>query len=774
MVAETFNFKGSNNHLSETGHIGSFAYIQDNHTSVLGMREVVSQRGAQLWCIPHDEAFELMNGISHGDISEIDNSNNKHFSAVNSLFVFPAQCNFSGLKYPLTWIEKCHQGVLNKKHKGRATSNEKWYCMLDAAALVSTSQLDLSTYKPDFVCLSFYKLFGFPTGLGALLVNNKRASSLLIKSYYGGGTVLIALSSQPYHVKRPSIHERFEDGTLDFLSIISLLHGLKALQQLSTDMQSLSLHCFTVARYLHNKLLSLHHANNKPAVMLYCDTDFTDPSTQGNIVNFNIIRSGGEFVGYAEVQALTNLYKIHIRTGCFCNPGACQRHLKLTDDQLMHNFQEGHVCGDNVDLVDGQPTGSIRISFGPYSRLSDADKFIALMEDCFVLKPVLYKVPDSWSQTSKKLMSKFKPAEESGSFIRPEVLHKVKEGSVKDVSRSNNETVSEPELISTKSICEIERNDVEDNVCELEKIFIYPVKSCAAMAVGDHGWPIDCRGFKYDRQWMVITSVGVALTQKTEPRLCLINPHLTENSEYLILSAPGMEDCYVPIHLTLTTNSTTSDVDLCQSKVCGDRVLAIDCGEEVASWLADVLGRPGVRLVKQSSDDGRVTLKSRRKDVTSLSENINEALLFPSPKLSLSNQAQFLLINMATINWLADRLPPDADCDKGNLLFRFRSNFVIDGQSLKPFAEQNWTKVQIGSKYFKVTGPCNRCQMICIDQFTGEHTKEPLTTLAACHRGKLQFGVYLQQIFDNCNFNNVSGYSDCEIIIGDRVKVYSS
>lgn len=74
-----------------------------------------------------------------------------------------------------------------------------------------------------------------------------------------------------------------------------------------------------------------------------------------------------------------------------------------------------------------------------------------------------------------------------------------------------------------------------------------------------------------------------------------------------------MEDCYVPIHLTLTTNSTTSDVDLCQSKVCGDRVLAIDCGEEVASWLADVLGRPGVRLVKQSSDDGRVTLKSRRK-----------------------------------------------------------------------------------------------------------------------------------------------------------------
>ena len=47
-----------------------------------------------------------------------------------------------------------------------------WYVCLDAAGWVSSSSLDLSQYRPNFVALSFYKLFGYPTGLGALLIRN--------------------------------------------------------------------------------------------------------------------------------------------------------------------------------------------------------------------------------------------------------------------------------------------------------------------------------------------------------------------------------------------------------------------------------------------------------------------------------------------------------------------------------------------------------------------------------------------------------------------------
>ena len=35
-----------------------------------------------------------------------------------------------------------------------------------------TNRLDLSEVKPDFVTVSFYKMFGYPTGVGCLLIRN--------------------------------------------------------------------------------------------------------------------------------------------------------------------------------------------------------------------------------------------------------------------------------------------------------------------------------------------------------------------------------------------------------------------------------------------------------------------------------------------------------------------------------------------------------------------------------------------------------------------------
>ena len=46
--------------------------------------------------------------------------------------------------------------------------------------------------------------------------------------------------------------------------------------------------------------------------------------------------------------------------------------------------QAGHHCGDNIDLVEGQPTGCVRISFGNMSVISDATTFIEFVSSCFV------------------------------------------------------------------------------------------------------------------------------------------------------------------------------------------------------------------------------------------------------------------------------------------------------------------------------------------------------------------------------------------------------
>ena len=42
--------------------------------------------------------------------------------------------------------------------------------------------------------------------------------------------------------------------------------------------------------------------------------------------------------------------------------------MNLTDEDVLSHHKAGHVCGDDVDIVNGKPTGSIRVSFGYYSN----------------------------------------------------------------------------------------------------------------------------------------------------------------------------------------------------------------------------------------------------------------------------------------------------------------------------------------------------------------------------------------------------------------------
>lgn len=146
-VAETFDFGAQ-----ETGN---FYYCQENHTSVLGMRELV--KTPNKFVLTKNELLLNLNK-THNSLAGTKSG--------NSLVVFSAQCNFSGYKMPLELIDAIHQhGLVNKglqvsgvKSQDEDLSN--FYVFLDAAAFVSSSYLDVEKYKPDFFCVSFYKLFG--------------------------------------------------------------------------------------------------------------------------------------------------------------------------------------------------------------------------------------------------------------------------------------------------------------------------------------------------------------------------------------------------------------------------------------------------------------------------------------------------------------------------------------------------------------------------------------------------------------------------------------
>lgn len=172
---------------------GVLTYLENNHTSILGMRCYATH----IQEIKTVDAFKVLSEPQKCSIAKINTGN-------NNLFVYPAQCNFSGTKYPLDWIENVHKGCLNDLTDVKSSN---WFVVLDCACYVSSNSLDLSIYKPDFIPISFYKMFGYPTGLGALLVK-KSSESVLVKKYFGGGTLQMTLSSRNLVVPRTVLHER--------------------------------------------------------------------------------------------------------------------------------------------------------------------------------------------------------------------------------------------------------------------------------------------------------------------------------------------------------------------------------------------------------------------------------------------------------------------------------------------------------------------------------------------------------------------------------------
>src|SRR5215469_15660232 len=193
----------------------------DNHNSVNGIRQFARARGASVSYVPlvpaglrvSEEA--LAHHLQAATPVRRRLARCRSGSGTRSLFAFPGQSNFSGVQHPLTWIAQAQAAGYD--------------VLLDAAAFAPTNRLDLSRWHPDYVSLSFYKIFGYPTGIGALLVR-RPALAKLRRPWYAGGTTtfsLVRAEAAPgggfYLTPGPA---GFEDGTVDYLSIPAVGIGL--------------------------------------------------------------------------------------------------------------------------------------------------------------------------------------------------------------------------------------------------------------------------------------------------------------------------------------------------------------------------------------------------------------------------------------------------------------------------------------------------------------------------------------------------------------------
>ncbi|XP_022634624.1 molybdenum cofactor sulfurase isoform X3 [Vigna radiata var. radiata] len=370
----------------------SFMYTMENHNSVLGIREYALGHGAQAIAVDIDEDIHPgMTGetlSSKMSLHQVQRRNvaesleGEPTGDVYNLFAFPSECNFSGLRFGLDLVNIIKEDSSKILGISSVCKNGQWMVLIDAAKGCATMPPDLSKYPADFVAVSFYKLFGYPTGLGALIVRND-AASLLKKTYFSGGTVNASIADIDFVKRREGIEEMFEDGTVSFLSIVSIRHGFKILSSLTVS--AISRHVASLAFYTRKMLLAMRHGNGSSVCILYGHHNSKKLQHEmGPIISFNLKRPDGSWYGYREVEKLASLSNIQLRTGCFCNPGACAKYLGLSHLDLISNTEAGHVCWDDHDIINGKPVGAVRVSFGYMSTYEDAKKFVDFVGSSFV------------------------------------------------------------------------------------------------------------------------------------------------------------------------------------------------------------------------------------------------------------------------------------------------------------------------------------------------------------------------------------------------------
>jgi selenocysteine lyase/cysteine desulfurase len=329
----------------------------DNHNSVNGIREFAAAHGAAVDYSPlttPDLRLDLSALEQQLDAADCDRPN---------LFAYPAQSNFSGVKHPLSLIERAR--------------NAGWTVLLDAAAFVPTSRLDLTAVHPDFVTVSFYKMFGYPTGVGCLIARRESLRRLQ-RPWYAGGTVNFATVQGRYHSLSPG-EAGFEDGTLNFLSIPAVAIGLAHLERIGIDVINRRVMCVT--RHLLAALLDMRHGNGRPLVRIY------GPATtemRGGTVTMNCYDPDGHLLDYRRVEELAGRQKISLRTGCFCNPGAGEAAEQLTaEDMRIAAGITDMTLPRFVQLMaerhTGKAAGAIRASFGLVSNAADVERLIAFI-----------------------------------------------------------------------------------------------------------------------------------------------------------------------------------------------------------------------------------------------------------------------------------------------------------------------------------------------------------------------------------------------------------
>ncbi|MGR3809674.1 aminotransferase class V-fold PLP-dependent enzyme [Jiulongibacter sp. NS-SX5] len=322
-----------------------FVLSKDNHNSVLGIKEQAKRKKAQVDFIDLNEDMT----ISQESFKSLVTTQR---TASNKLLAFPAQSNYSGVKHSLEMVRKAQENGFK--------------VLLDAAAYCPTNILDLKETPVDFVCVSFYKMFGYPTGIGCLLVK-KGLCEELNKSYFAGGTVKVASTYEGAYALHNN-HERFEDGTINYNQIPAVGIGLDYLNDIG--MRRIQQQVKNNTSEFYQRLDTLTHSNGAGLIKF---VGKPGQNNHGSTLSFHVLNSKGEKICLDKIEQLAAQRHISLRTGCFCNPGADESFHQIGQNDVTELIQAIDCEDQNKITLLKSKRGAVRISVGMITNNQDLE-----------------------------------------------------------------------------------------------------------------------------------------------------------------------------------------------------------------------------------------------------------------------------------------------------------------------------------------------------------------------------------------------------------------
>jgi selenocysteine lyase/cysteine desulfurase len=341
----------------------------DNHNSVNGIREFATGKGARVRYVSLTPDLRV-------DEADLNAALGRGRGSQPGLFAYPAQSNFSGVRHPLGWVQHA-QGA-------------GYDVLLDAAAFAPASRLDLSRVQAEFVVVSWYKVFGYPTGVGCL-VARRDALARLRRPWFSGGTILGVSVQGGWH-RLLGNESAFEDGTLNFLSIPDVTVGIDWITGIGIDLIGQRVSILT--SWLLQNLAGLKHSNGSPVTLLYGPAGSHDPTAgiRGGTIACNFLDPEGNLMDERVVSRDAAAAGISLRTGCFCNPGAGEWAFGLSKKaaggpfarraSMRRRFPRADMTTvDDYLTAIGLPTGgAVRLSLGLASTIADVESFLDFAE----------------------------------------------------------------------------------------------------------------------------------------------------------------------------------------------------------------------------------------------------------------------------------------------------------------------------------------------------------------------------------------------------------